>query len=456
MFSIIQALFAFIFVIIILVTVHEFGHYWVAKKLGIKILRFSVGFGKPLWSRKFGQDQTEFCLAPIPFGGYVSMLDEREGDVSSEELHRAFNRQSLKVRAAVVFAGPLFNLIFAVFVYAAMYMLGITGMKAIVGDVELESIAARAGFQSGYQIVAVDEQPTLRWDSVAQATLNGLIDKQTQLKYTVQDERTYQYTLNLNISQLSLDDVARGSLFEKLGIMPLGIMDLLPAKVGKVVPDSPAERDGLQVGDHIVVQDGQAVKNWDAWATYISQNPEKAIETEIERNGQRVTLILTPERTEDGKGRMGIYVEGKYQVPDEYLTTEHYGPVSALGMGVSKTWEMSELTLRLIWKMLTLQVSPKHISGPITIGEIAGKVTQKGIISFLMFLGLISVSLGILNLLPIPVLDGGHLFMFGIEAIKGSPLKEASELFLQRIGLTLLLALMGLAIYNDLFRLFFE
>ena len=451
---ILQALLAFIFIIIILVTVHEFGHYWVAKKLGIKILRFSVGFGKPIWSRKFGQDQTEFCLAPLPFGGYVAMLDEREGDVPPEEAHRAFNRQSLKVRSAVVFAGPFFNLIFAVFVYAVMYMLGITGMKAIVSDVEADSLAAQAGFQSGYQIVAVGDQATLRWDSVAQATLNGLIDQQKQLKYIVQDEKGYSHPLNLNISQLSLDDVAEGSLFEKLGIEPLGIMDLLPARVGQVVPDSPAERDGLQEGDLIVEQAGLSVKNWHAWATYISEHPEKPVETIVERNGQRIALTLTPERTEKGDGRMGIYA-ADFQVPDEYLTTEHYGVFSALGMGVSKTWEMSVMTLRIMWKMLTLQVSPKHISGPITIGEIAGKVTQKGIISFLMFLGLISVSLGILNLLPIPVLDGGHLFMFGIEAIKGSPLTEASELFLQRIGLTLLFALMGLAVFNDFHRLLF-
>ncbi|MDM8564381.1 RIP metalloprotease RseP [Candidatus Halobeggiatoa sp. HSG11] len=449
--SIIENTLAFIVAIGILVTVHEFGHYWVARRLGVKILRFSVGFGYPLWSRCFGKDKTEFVLAAIPLGGYVKMLDEREGEVAPEEAHRAFNRQPLKVRSAIVFAGPLFNFIFAIFAYAMMYMVGVTGMKAFVGDVEPQSVAERAGFQSGYQIIAVNEKPTLHWDNIIQTTLEQLLNENNTVTYSIRTEQDRHYDLKANLTGFTVDDIAGGNFFEKLGFKPYRPPP--PATIGKIMPDSPAQKAGLKNGDKVIAMDSQQVTDWYSWAKYVKQRPNQKINVEVERNQQRLHLTLTPMEFE-GKGRVGVYSPDSYIIPEKYQGIERYGLGQALIEGTKKTWEISILSLRVMVKMLTLQVSYEHISGPITIAEFAGKTAQIGLSAFLSFLGLVSVSLGIINLLPIPLLDGGHLFFYLIEFIKRSPVSENTEYFLQRIGLTLLLCLMGLAIFNDLERLF--
>jgi len=474
MMSIIEALLAFIVVIGILVTVHEFGHYWVARRLGVKILRFSIGFGWPLWKKSFGKDNTEFVIAAIPLGGYVKMLDEHEGEVAPEDLPRAFNRQSLKVldehegevapedlprafnrqslkvRTAIVVAGPLFNFLFAIVAYAAMFMVGVTGMKALVGEVTPQSLAEQAGFRPGDQIIAVNQQPTVRWESVIQLTMQHKLDDKTELVYSVQNQHGLKSDLSLNIQAFTIDDIAKGQLFDKLGMRPF--RPPLPAIVGEIKPESAAEKAGLQHGDKIIALDNQPISDWSAWAMYVSQRPGQAISAEIERNHQRLKLTLKPSN-EDGKGRMGVYAQG-YTIPDEYLDTERYNVGSALIQGMVKTWDISVLTLRVMAKMLTLQISYKHISGPITIAEFAGKTAQMGLSVFLSFLGLVSVSLGVINLLPIPLLDGGHLFFYLIEGIKGNPVTEKTEYLLQRIGLVLLFSLMGLAIFNDLGRIF--
>ncbi len=448
--SFVQALLAFIVVIGILVTVHEFGHYWVARRLGVKILRFSVGFGKPLWLRCFGKDKTEFAIAAIPLGGYVKMLDEREGEVAPQEQHRAFNRQSLKVRTAIVFAGPLFNFLFAIIAYTIMYMVGVTGMKAFVGEVTPESLADQAGFRSGYQIMAINGQSTVRWETVMQVTLQQLLNDKKELTYAVKNQQGYQYDLNLNVQSLTIDDIAKGQFFEKIGMHPFRPSP--PAIIGDIVPNTAAARAGLKPNDKIIALDNQSISDWHALARYVTQRPGQEIGVEIERNHQHVKLILIPDNV-DGKGRMGIYAK-KYTIPDEYQGIERYGLGSALWQGLIKTWEISVLTLRVMVKMLTLQVSHEHISGPISIAQFAGQSAQLGISVFLSFLGLVSVSLGVINLLPIPLLDGGHLLMYFIEWIKGNPVTENTESFLQRIGLTFILLLMGLAIFNDLERLF--
>ncbi|MCK5876443.1 MAG: RIP metalloprotease RseP [Candidatus Marithrix sp.] len=448
---IIENILAFIIAISILVTVHEFGHYWVARRLGVKILRFSVGFGYPLWSRCFGKDKTEFVIAAIPLGGYVKMLDEREEDVAPEELDRAFNRQSLKVRSAIVFAGPLLNFIFAILAYTMMYMVGVTGMKAFVGDIEPQSVAEQAGFQSGYQIVAVNGKPTLHWENIIQTTLEQLLADNDTVTYSILTEQNRQYDLKANLTGFTVDDVAGGKFFEKLGFKPYRPPP--PAAIGKIIPDSPAQKAGLLAGDKIVALDGQAVVDWNDWASYVQLHPEQKINVEVERDKQRLHLTLTPTEVE-GKGRAGVYSSGSYIVPQKYQGIEQYGLGQALIEGTKKSWEISVLSLQVMAKMLTLQVSYEHISGPITIAEFAGKTAQIGLSAFLSFLGLLSVSLGIINLLPIPLLDGGHLFFYLIEFIKGSPVNENIEFFLQRIGLTLLVCLMGLAIFNDLERLF--
>lgn len=438
-----EALLAFAVVIGILVTIHEFGHFWVARRLGVKILRFSIGFGKPLWSRRFGKDQTEFVIAPIPLGGYVKMLDEREGEVAPEELHRAFNQQPLKVRTAIVFAGPLFNFLFAILAYTMMYMYGVTGMAALVGEVTPKSVAEQAGFHPGDQIVAVNEQPTLRWSSVIEASLQQMLDDNKELIYSVKNQQGYESKLRLNLGELTVDDIASGDFFNKFGFHPF--RPPLPPLIGEVTANSAAEKAGLKRGDKIIKLDNQKISDWTALVKYIIQRPEQDIRVEIERNHQKFSLILRPDNV-SGKGRMGVYAP--------YFVTERYGVWKAFTQGLEKTWDMSVLTLRLMAKMLTLQISYEHISGPISIAQFAGQSAQLGIAIFLSFLGLVSVSLGVLNLLPIPLLDGGHLFFYLIEGIKGSPVSDYTESLFQRIGLTLLIGLMGLAIFNDLERLF--
>jgi regulator of sigma E protease len=433
---------AFIVVIGILVTVHEFGHYWVAWRLGVKILTFSIGFGKPLWSHRFGKDQTEFVIASIPLGGYVKMLDEHEGEVATHELSRAFNRQPLKVRTAIVVAGPLFNFLFAIMVYTLMYMIGVVEMKALVGEVTSQSLAEQAGFQVGDQIVAVNEQPTKSWETVIQVTLHQLLNEQPLITYSVQTPQSARHDLVINLQRLSIDDIAEGKLFNKLGLQPL--RPPWPAIMGEIVSNSAAEQAGLQSGDKIIALDNQPITDWQAWALYVKQRPGQKIQAEIERNGQSFELTLIPQ-TVNGEGKMGVYAP--------YWVIERYPLWIAVTKGIAKTWEISTLTLQLMVKMLTLQISSEHISGPITIAQVAGQSAQLGFNAFLSFLGLVSVSLGVINLLPIPLLDGGHLLLYFIEGVKGNPVTERTEYLLQRLGLTLLLSLMGLALFNDLGRL---
>ncbi|OQW95837.1 MAG: RIP metalloprotease RseP [Beggiatoa sp. IS2] len=453
--SFIYTLIAFIVLIGILVTVHEFGHYWVARYLGVKILRFSIGFGKPLWLTRFGKDNTEFAISAIPLGGYVKMLDETEGEVTPTDLPRAFNRQSLKVRTAIVVAGPLFNFLLAIIAFMGMYLLGITGMRALVGEVTPHSLAEQAGFESGYEIVAVNTQPTLRWETVIQSTLTEILDEQI-ITYSVRavipaddassfikKQREDQYDVVLDLNHLSIDDLSQGQFFEAVGIKPLR----LPALLGEVEPGSAAMSAGLRVGDKIVTLDNQPVEDWRAWAEYIAEHPDVDIRTEVDRGGERLFLVLRPANI-DGKGYAGV------RISEDYFSTERYGLGMAFLRGITKTWETSVLTVRLLGKMLMLQLSPKNISGPISIAQYAGYSAQRGFFMFLYFLGLVSVSLAIINLFPIPLLDGGHLLLYLLEAIKGGPVTENTQFLLQRVGLTLLLSLMGLAIFNDLERLF--
>ncbi len=447
MVTILTFIFAFILLISILVAVHESGHAWVAHRLGVKVLRFSIGFGPALWKGHYGKDRTEFVIAAVPLGGYVKMLDEREDEVAPEELPRAFNRQPLKVRTAIVVAGPLFNYLFAILAYSLVYMIGVTGMKAMVGEVTPQSVADLAGFRNGQQIVAVQGQSALRWDSVIQSTLEQLLDENTQITYTVQNPEGHQYDLTLNLQGFTIDDIAKQDFLEKVGMSPLQRSAPLSAVISEVLPDSAAHRAGLQPGDKIVAVDGQEVKDWIQWAEYISKRPETEIQAKIERNHQVMELTIRPDNYQ-GQGRMGVTHQ------NEYFVTESYSPWKSVVLGFIRTWDMSVLTLRVMAKMLTLQVSPKNISGPLSIAEYAGKTASLGIAIFLNFLGLVSVSLAVINLMPVPLLDGGHLLTYVIEFVKGSPLTEGTENVLQQLGFALLLSLMGLAIFNDLGRLF--
>ena len=451
--SVVSSIFFFIVALGLLIAIHEFGHYWVARKLGVKVLRFSIGFGKPLWKTTRGADNTEYVVAAIPLGGYVRMLDEREGEVAPQELHRAFNRQSVRKRFAIVAAGPLFNFMLAIIAYWLVFLIGVTTVKPVVGTVAADSPAAQAGFANGDRIVAVGDEQTPGWQSVAMALLEKSLDEGS-VPVKVTDAAGQPQTRMLRISSVQ-KKLERGNLLDTLGIEPA--RPLLPPRLGNLEAGGAAAQAGMQVGDLIVSADGTAMQDWDRWVEYVRAHPQQIIRTEVERAGDRLTLELRPARRASKEGDVG-YIGAGVMVPenmgDDYTTLVRYSPLAAMGESVSKTWHMSALTLRMLWGMVAGEVSVSNISGPISIAQYAGYSAQGGVVSFLTFLAIVSISLGVLNLLPVPVLDGGHLLYYIIEGIKGSPVSDAVQAMGQRIGVTALLLLMAVAVYNDVVHLF--
>lgn len=443
---------AFVLALGVLITVHEFGHFWVARRVGVKVLRFSIGFGKPLWRRRSGPDQTEFVLAAIPLGGYVKMLDEREGEVASAELPRAFNRKPIPQRMAVVVAGPGFNFLFAILAYWALFIHGVPGVKPVLDAPLPDGLAAQSGIEARDLLRSVDGKPTRTWDEAILALLDGALDHK-RLVLDVQGADGRERTVYLDLTHAQ-DLLGRGDLLDHLGLQPW--RPVLPAVIDRVVPDGAAARAGLQPGDHILSADGQPIADWDAWVDYVQHRPEQAIEIAVERDGATRTLNVRPDREviDDGViGRIGAYVRVPPELGEELRTETRYGPLAALQHSVAKTWDMSVLTLRTLWKMLVGEASLDNISGPISIAQYAGHSASVGLGTFLSFLAIVSISLGVLNLLPVPVLDGGHLMYYLIELLKGSPVSERTEMLGQRIGIALLFALMSLALFNDFSRL---
>jgi regulator of sigma E protease len=451
--SVLYSVLAFIVAIGVLVTVHEFGHFWVARRLGVKVLRFSIGFGQPLWKRTFGPDATELVVASIPLGGYVKMLDEREGEVAAAELPRAFNRQPLRTRVAVVAAGPLFNFLFAIVAYWMMFVVGVPGLRPLVGDVVPGSYAAMAGIASGDEIVAVGNTPTPTWEGTVLALLDASLAESGSVALTVRDPLGDERHLQVQFDT-SNELLQAGGVLENFGLEPWRP----PAVIDRLVAGGAGERAGLLPGDRIVRADGVPVSSWEQWVDYVRDRPERAIRLQVVRDAREVTLDLVPDSVtekDETIGRIGAYV----RLPgDEQRATMRvvvrYGPLQALPEALGKTWGVTTLTLRTLWKMVTGKASVESLSGPISIAQYAGQSAAIGLATFLGFLGIVSVSLGVLNLLPVPVLDGGHLLFYLLELIKGSPVSEAAQLLGQRIGIALLLALMSLAFYNDLVRLF--
>jgi regulator of sigma E protease len=449
--SLLFTLFSFILALAILIAVHEFGHFWVARKLGVKVLRFSIGFGRALWRRTSSTDGTEYVIAAIPLGGYVKMLDEREAPVEAEERHRAFNRQPLSIRSAIVVAGPLFNFLFAILAFWLIFVTGDSGLKPIVGEVKSGSIAEQSGFVHGDLILAVAEKPTPTWESVVYVMLSEALDSASlsiRVRNQAGGERVYRMPAQ-ELSKLSED----GMLLQNLGLSP--DRPTLPPVIGEVLQGEPAAMAGIEPGDRIVSVNGIEVANWSEWVKYVRKRPGEALDLGIDRNGDYMSTIVTPlliEGEGESYGRIGASVSVPDNLMDDYRAVVKYGPVDAVGQALYKTWDLSMLMLRMLGKMIIGEVSVKNLSGPISIADSAGKSASYGVSYFLKFLAVVSVSLGVLNLLPIPVLDGGHLFFFLIEGIKGSPLSDRFLEQGQKIGLLILLAIMSLAFYVDINR----
>ncbi|MGH8501058.1 MAG: RIP metalloprotease RseP [Gammaproteobacteria bacterium] len=450
--SVLISILAFVAAISVLVGFHELGHFWVAKRLGVKVLRFSIGFGKPLWKRTAGPDRTEYVLAAIPLGGYVKMLDEREGQVAAAERDRAFNRQPVGARIAIVAAGPLANFLLAVVAYWLMFMLGVSGVKPVIGEVAPGGIAARAGIERGDQIQAINGERIQTWEDASISLIDQAL-KQGIVIVRVRDEAGGTSTHELDLSN-TREILGDDNLLSSLGITPW--QPAFEPVLGKLVAGGPAERGGVQSGDRIVRADGQPITRWQQWVDHVRARPDQDIRLQIERDGQRVTLRLhTDTERDDGErvGRIGAYPYIDRDELEAMQVEVRYDPVSALGLAAAQTWEFSVLTVRVLWKLVTGEASLKNVSGPITIAEYAGVSAVIGVSAFLGALAIFSISIGILNLLPVPVLDGGHLLYYFIELVKGSPVSETTEAIGQRIGLAALAGLMALAFYNDFSRL---
>jgi regulator of sigma E protease len=445
-------LIAFLVTLGILVTVHEYGHFQMARWCGVKVLRFSVGFGKPLFSRRLGKDQTEFILAALPLGGYVKMLDEREGPVENPaDLPYAFNRQSVWKRIAIVSAGPSANLLLAILLYWILFMHGVVGMKPILGEITPGSPAAQASMKSGELLKKVAGEPVNTWQDVRWILL------QQSLKTPSVEIEAVNDGNELHLHRLALNSIGKedyeGDFLDKLGLKPF--QPEVPAKVGEIVAGSAAEKAGLKVGDEVLRINGIEIKRWEELVNTVREHPEQQLVMNVQRNGSNLDLPITPEVAEENGqriGRIGAVYRMEQAELDKLMVTTPFGVLPALSMAATKTWETSIFSLKMLGKMLIGDVSWKGISGPVTIASYAGQSANIGWKAFLGFLALISISLGVLNLLPIPVLDGGHLLYYMIEIFKGSPVSEAFMETGQRVGLALLGLLMVVAFYNDFNR----
>ena len=442
--SFLWSLASFIVVIGVLVFVHEYGHFWAARKCGVKIHRFSIGFGKVLWSRK-DKYETEFAVSMIPLGGYVKMLDERNETVPPELKSQAFNSKTVLQRAFIIIAGPLANFLFAIFAYWVIYLVGIPSVKPVIAEVQPNSIAAQAQIQSNMQIIAVDGEVTPDWESINLQLATKIGSAQVTLTMKNFEDNVQQVkTLNLSDWRFNPE---KESAFGSLGIKPVG--GIVEMKISKLIENSPAQKAGLQIGDRVFTSEGEPIE-WETFVTNIQKGD--VLKLVIEREGQTFPLELKPELNDKDKWFVGI-APTFHEVAEKYRTELKYDMLEALQKGVEKTFQLVWVTVKVIGKLLTGDLSLTNLSGPISIAKGAGVSSQIGLVYYLSFMALISVNLGIMNLFPLPVLDGGHLVFLAAEGIMRKPLSEKIQEVSYRIGATLLLMLTLFALFNDFTRL---
>lgn len=443
----------FLIAIGILVAVHEFGHYWVARKLGVKVLRFSVGFGKPLWKKTAGPDNTEYVIAALPLGGYVKMLGENDPDtpVSPAERHRAFDNQPIWKRSLIILAGPGINFLFAIVLFTLLGLQTVERLEPVFGNAPEASAVYKAGVREGDRILAVNGRTV---DYLAHQQLyimNQVLQGETMEMEVLSGAK--KRTLQIETSDIPIYNISPGSMMYQLGIVPPS--PPISSEIALISPDSPAQKAGIHVGDKVVGISGQPVTSWRDLSDLIAPNPGKEIKVAVDRNGEQIVFDITPAARPINGGEIGVIGIGPKATSyaDDQLVSIERGLWSAFVDGMDQTWQMSTVTLRMLGKMLTLQVSHKNVNGPIMIANVAGQAIQLGLDYYIHILAVISISLGVMNLLPIPILDGGHLLVHLVEGVAG---KRAAENFFaigQRIGVFMLLGIMGLAFYNDIFKL---
>ncbi|MBL0143121.1 MAG: RIP metalloprotease RseP [Betaproteobacteria bacterium] len=444
---------SFLVTVGLLVIVHEWGHYIVARLAGVKILRFSVGFGRPLWIGRSGADRTEWVIAAFPLGGFVKMLDSREEAVAPAERSRAFDLQPVGKRIAIVLAGPAANFIAAFFLYWALYVTGLPGVKPVVGDPPRATAAAAAGLANGDTIRAIGGEPVATWSDVRWLLLKEAV-RGGDVALEFESEGGSRVTRSLDLSSLDKEDLDR-DFMQKLGLKAFS--PRVPAILGRVMAGGAGERAGLRDGDRILSIDGDPVATWGQFTARVRASAGRKLALEVERGAGRVAIAAVPEGVGEGESRIGLLkVEPGPEVRREWermTTTVRHDPLAAIPKAVHRVWDLAIFSLKMLGKMLLGEVSWKNLSGPITIADYAGQSAQMGWVSFAGFLALVSVSLGVLNLLPIPLLDGGHLVYYSAEIVKGSPVSERTMEIGQRVGLAILAGLTFFAFYNDINRL---
>lgn len=442
----------FVVAIGLLVAFHEFGHFWVARRLGVKVLRYSVGFGRPLLLRR-GADGCEYVLAAIPLGGYVKMLDEREGAVAPADLPRAYNRQEPWKRFLIVAAGPFANLVLAVALFWLALVIGQDGLRTVLAEPPAASAAAKAGLREGEVVIAINGEPVNTWTQLRTRLLEQVIDRKTmelELQAAV-DRPESRRTVQLPLDRVRVDPEF---LFDDLGLT--AFQPPLEAVLSGVESGGSADQAGFKAGDRLLSRDGEPIRDWQDWARWVRAHPGAVVQIGFERDGQARTQTVIIGQVQDGEtkvGRFGALASVDPARWDSLRAIDRLPPLQALPEAVGQTWRMSMLTLKMFGRMFTGEVSVKNVSGPLQIAEAAGFSASIGAAYYFGFLALVSVSLAVINLLPVPLLDGGHLLFTAIEMVKGSPLSERVQLMGQKFGLTFLALLMGLAFYNDLSRL---